>query len=384
MRALPLIALTDAMLVSSTAPEPAVGETVWTAGATFGQGDQAIVGAPSATVTITMASPAVVSWAGNGLPNGTPVVLTTTGALPAGLVAGARYFVVNRTDGAFQLSATLNGAPIVATGSQSGTHTATASIHRKYQSLKASNTGKPPAIDDGTNWFDVGPTNRWACFDIKTNMGTEAASPLTIVIQPGVRIDTVGLIGLVATGVSIVLSVGGVVKYSKTINLLERNTTGWYAYYFGRFRYRRDMALTDIPPFSGTQITITITNTQGNAKIRNIAFGLSTYIGKTLHSAESDALNFSKIDRDEYGTATLQPRRSVPRSNQNVRFAKDDLPSLLDLRDDLNAIPALWLGIDDQESGYFPALLMLGIYKKFTFNLDQPNSGLAALELEAI
>jgi hypothetical protein len=81
----------------------------------------------SQTFTVTIASPAVVTWVGlNDLPNGTPVKLTTTGALPTGLVAGTTYFVVNAgTDGLHKcrLSATLGGADINTSGSQSGTQT---------------------------------------------------------------------------------------------------------------------------------------------------------------------------------------------------------------------------------------------------------------------
>lgn len=48
---------------------------------------------------------------------------TTTGALPTGLVANTRYYVVNATANTFQLSTTINGTAINTTGTQSGTHT---------------------------------------------------------------------------------------------------------------------------------------------------------------------------------------------------------------------------------------------------------------------
>lgn len=76
-------------------------------------------------VTITIASPGVVSWASHTLANDDPIVLTTTGALPTGLVAGTTYYVLNQAAGTFQLAATPGGSAIVTTGTQSGTHTAT-------------------------------------------------------------------------------------------------------------------------------------------------------------------------------------------------------------------------------------------------------------------
>lgn len=81
----------------------------------------------AATVTITIASPGVVTWTNHGLQVGSTVVFTTTGALPTGLVAGTRYFVISAgfTVDAFQVSATEGGAAINTSGTQSGVHTGT-------------------------------------------------------------------------------------------------------------------------------------------------------------------------------------------------------------------------------------------------------------------
>src|SRR5437868_7856076 len=81
---------------------------------------------PSSTVTITIASPGVIAWAGHGLVANEPVKFATTGALPTGLTAGTAYYVKLPNSGDFQVSATPGGAAIATTGSQSGTHTATA------------------------------------------------------------------------------------------------------------------------------------------------------------------------------------------------------------------------------------------------------------------
>lgn len=79
------------------------------------------------TVTISIDTPAVVSWTAHGLYVGSCVVFTTDGALPTGITAGTRYFVIAAGFGAdsFQISATPEGAAIDTTGTQSGVHTAT-------------------------------------------------------------------------------------------------------------------------------------------------------------------------------------------------------------------------------------------------------------------
>lgn len=80
-------------------------------------------GRHSATVTITIAAPGVVTWNGHGLAANQEVTFSTTGALPTGLTAGTTYYVRNPTTNTFELSATSGGASITTSGSQSGTHT---------------------------------------------------------------------------------------------------------------------------------------------------------------------------------------------------------------------------------------------------------------------
>jgi len=79
----------------------------------------------SRTVTMTIASPAVVTLATHGMAAGTAFKFSTTGALPTGVVAGQTYYVSavgGPPAGTFQFSATPGGASIITTGTQSGVH----------------------------------------------------------------------------------------------------------------------------------------------------------------------------------------------------------------------------------------------------------------------
>ena len=88
-------------------------------------------------VTISIASPGVVTWNSHGLTAGTPIVFTTTGALPTGLTAGfvsgagapgTLYQVqtAGLTTNTFQVAPIGGGSSVVTTGSQSGVQTCTA------------------------------------------------------------------------------------------------------------------------------------------------------------------------------------------------------------------------------------------------------------------
>lgn len=93
-------------------------------GATYNGDGSTSAEAAGSTVTITIASPGVVTWTGHGLAANAEISLTTTGALPTGLTANTKYYVRNPGTDTFELSATSGGASINTSGTQSGTHTA--------------------------------------------------------------------------------------------------------------------------------------------------------------------------------------------------------------------------------------------------------------------
>lgn len=81
----------------------------------------------SATITMTIATPGVVTWTSHGLSTYDSVYFTTTGALPTGVSASTKYFVTVVDANTFKLSTTLAnalaGTFVATSGSQSGTHT---------------------------------------------------------------------------------------------------------------------------------------------------------------------------------------------------------------------------------------------------------------------
>lgn len=85
-------------------------------------------GTPQATVTITNASPAVITWNAHGLLADTEVVFTTTSGLPTGITAGTSYYVrsTGLTANAFQISATVGGIAINTSSAGAGVHTGAA------------------------------------------------------------------------------------------------------------------------------------------------------------------------------------------------------------------------------------------------------------------
>jgi microcystin-dependent protein len=80
------------------------------------------------TFTVTIANPGVFTKSAHGFTDSERLRLSSTGALPTGLNTATDYYVLWIDANTFNLALTPGGAPIVTTGSQSGTHSYTQSL----------------------------------------------------------------------------------------------------------------------------------------------------------------------------------------------------------------------------------------------------------------
>lgn len=270
-----------------------------------------------------------------------------------------------------------------------GAQVISTSTHRVYESLQASNTGNPlpvPPLTETDWWIEVGVTNRWASLDAARNTQSVGASPMVVVIEPGARINSVAVMGMEADTLRIEMINGGAVVYDKSFDLKLRRVRDGYEYCFKPFGLQQSVLQFDLPPFFAAQVRVTLTRSTGTVKLGSVFVGNYIHMGDMQSGADNDGLNFSVIDRDVYGTATLVPRRSIPVTTQTCLIEKQYVTDLLDARTRLNAVPAVWSGLDDRgSSDWFEAFLIAGIYKQFTIDTRYSAShALVTLKLEEI
>lgn len=254
------------------------------------------------------------------------------------------------------------------------------STHKIYQRTVAGAGTTPPNLDP-TNWVEVGPTNRWAMFDIYRNSPSTFDTPATVVLTPESRVDAIAIMGTRINDITVTITVDGNVIYTYSAAMTTRLVVDYYDYFYADFNFKNSALILDVPPVLHPVITISTTQ-QGS--ISSIVLGRQTYLGYTRVGHTNDALNFSVIERDTYGNSTLIPRRNIPRTQQEIIIDKKNLNDVIDVRNALRASPAVWSGLDDYTEGYFEALLILGIYKNMSITLDYPEYATCTLELEEI
>ena len=257
-----------------------------------------------------------------------------------------------------------------------------AQTHKIYESTSIASTvdSTIPELSIYTTtpkWLEVSTTNKFAMFDTLRNVKSYATTGMVITITLDQRIDALALLGLDnVSNILITTTYGGT-----TLTLVNKNNS--YTSNGSTLYYSSYLAL-DLQPYYGLIISITLTGT-GIIKCGNCILGTYENIGFVQRGASVDTINFSTVDRDLYGNATLIQRRNIPKISTSLIVDNTKINKIAKLREYLNAKPAVWSGLDQSTSdNYYEALLIIGFYKNFTINIDNPIAITINLELEEI
>lgn len=326
-----------------------------------------------ANVTLTIASPCVVSWTAHGFADGTPIYFATTGALPTGLTEQAIYYVKSPTANSFNLSTTAGGSTINTSGSQSGVHRATA----------APNLNKnPPNYPDF--WLDVGASNRWAMFD--DVVGTVTTDPVEIdfTLQLAGRVDSLALFNLTnAVSVQIIVTVtpeGEV--YNETFDLTAADgIVDWYSWFTEEILRQTNFLATDLPAYSDPTVRVIVTGTgTADLSVGNFAVGRQFNFGRTLHDgAQVGILDYSRKEADDFGNYSIVQRAFSKRGSFKTRIARGQVDAIQNVLSQYRATPAVY-----SASSLYGATLIFGFFREFNVEIDYPQESLVSIDIEGL
>lgn len=372
------ISINDAILTSSNVLENDHAD--WISTTTYSKEDRVNYVNPFSTVTITIASPAVITWIEHGFDSGQVILLTSTGVLPTGFTSGVGYYIVNKTSDSFQLALTINGAPIVTTGSQSGVHTGTASIHLIFESLKNINIGNIP-VTSPSHWLQVSSTNRWRMLDASVSSRTSNLNTVDVVLDVVGRVNAVAMLNLSAASVRVIMTNGveGVV-YDRIENLTSLDgINNWYSWYFNPIVRKRDILFSDLPTYKDTEINVIITDTDNMAEIGALVVGNVTEFGFTQYGMNLGIIDFSIKQRDDFGNISVVERGFSRRTNLTVWAENSLVDEIINILADVRAIPAVYEG-----SEQFGSSLVYGFYRDFDIAVNLPTTSLLDITIEGL
>ena len=256
--------------------------------------------------------------------------------------------------------------------------------HKNYKSLSGGNLGNFPP-DNPTQWLDIGSTNRWRMFNMKT--GADLQSTLEGDIDFSVTID--GLINTVCLfnveGLEAILTVyfNGEVYYTKTIDLVsEISEPSWYSYYFETRRLIKEVVFLDVPPVSSATIRIQITGseTTGYTRLGKVVMGNAFDLGFAEFGSTSIGItDYSVKEEDEFGNYYVLERRYVGRVSVKTVVDPGNEISTRDALAEVRATASAYI-IDTTKS----TIVSLGFYKDFDILFSTPDASYCSLNLEGI
>lgn len=278
------VAITDAMLVSSSVPEALVTE--YAGGTAYALGDIRGVTVGTAQTVYQSLQAANTGHA----PASSPTWWKALGTVYAPYSAGTTY----------ALGAVVSNIA--------------ANVHELYESQVASNTGN--ALTDKPKWLRQSATNRWNMFDKALNSQTVAPNMITFSITPGL-INTLTLLNVEAASVTVTQSISG---YSETKSLVRHDVLSWYDFYYNEPIRTGDVVFDGIPPYATSTLTVTLDNAGLNAALGGAFVGKSRTIGLTQWDLTGGTLSYSTNTTDKFGNVTLVKRLNAKRLNFEVRI----------------------------------------------------------------
>lgn len=257
------------------------------------------------------------------------------------------------------------------------------SVHKIYESLVGSNTGNDPTTDDGTNWLDLGATNRWKAFDGSLTDQSSNLNTITYSFLPQSLTNSIAFFNLSAAEIEVTVTdpVDGVV-YDRTIPLVDNGAvSSWWSFFFEPIIRKSEIALFDLPNYASATIDVTITASAGeNAKVGQIVFGNQKSLGVTVYNTGIGIQDYSTKETNAFGNVVVTERRFAQLVDYEVQVQTSNVRDVQKTLATYRATPLVYSGTEDGAYGD----LVYGYYRSFGINISTPSISDATIEVEGL
>lgn len=259
--------------------------------------------------------------------------------------------------------------------------------HLIYEVLAATTTDSPTVglTKSPPTWMVVSPTNRWKMFNKRAGntwtIGTVTSNPesIDLTIRPGQRINSIGLVGVLASSVQIKMIVDGEIVYDFTQAMSSKAGGSWYRYYFGEFATRDNVARFDLPPFNNADIQVIASAPGGIAKIGMLVMGMAQDLGWARWGTGIGFDNYSSIKEDDFGNVTITPRGKRDSVDFDVATYTAKVSTVKRALGQLKDTAALYIGSEDVDP-----TIIVGRFDRFQMILSNVAISEYSLEVRSL
>lgn len=255
--------------------------------------------------------------------------------------------------------------------------------HKVYESLVNSNLGNDPTTDSGANWLEISATNRWKAFDQKISDRVSNLNSIQYVLSdPASNITSVALFGLKGISANVTVNDGATEVYNQTISLIDNNNiVDWYTYFFEEQVQREQAQFLNIPPYLGSDVTVTVTEATGQtAQLGQLVLGFLSTLGATAYGTSISIEDFSRKETDDFGNFIVVERAFAQLADFDVQFETANARKIQRTLAGFRATPIVYIGSEDTSYG----TTIYGFYRRFDLTLEGPSLSFGAIEVEGL
>jgi len=232
-----------------------------------------------------------------------------------------------------------------------------ARVGERMFEVSAASTTQEPGLTASTEWFDAGPANRYAAFDLQFGADqyrvidtiTTRADSITYTLSGLPRLSAMAFFGLKATQITIVGTLDTAGDVADVTYDLQDGTPylgSMWRWSFMPQSFERSYANFDLNIPIGSTVTITITNTGATAEVSTIAMGIADEYG-TVGVGTTRGLRNRSVKKTE-GTLTSLLRRTPSFSvGYDILLTSYEAAPFWRKIDDLDSVAAVFAGPDD-------------------------------------
>lgn len=255
-------------------------------------------------------------------------------------------------------------------GYNTGDEVVKSSTHRRYRATKTTaddpETGVllvPPS------WIDVGPTNKWAAFDVKPSTLTSGTSSVTYSFNMGRFTQSLcgfGISGVTSINVVATDSIDGEV-YNNTFIMQDSSAVvDWLTYFTAPITSKSEFYLTDLPAYFDLDIDVTFIGS--NVNIGALILGDVNIIGQALYGTEYSSNPLTIRNEDGFGGYDIIRRGVADNINYRVGFDKASFSTVKNLLKSIDGIYCVFIGDVSNDAG----LTVYGLLNPFSVPISTP------------
>lgn len=246
------------------------------------------------------------------------------------------------------------------------------STHRVYEVVADPSTTDDPEVGVSATpatWVDVGPTNRWAMFDLVNSTQSINDDPVIDLAAnsinnsiAGINIDNAESVNVTVTSPSFTP------PYTKDIDMVDNSAVDdFYDYFFAEIVNRNEFILSDLPAYEDTTITVTIMGT--GVAVGSLILGNRLRLGTANYGSGLQDLNFGSVSEDSFGNVTFTRGNKAKLVDFDVTIDTAKVNYVFKQLQTLTDTPTVWYAtgeIDDPT-------LVYGYHRDSRVNISAPS-----------